>query len=222
MYNILYAEDEMRYRKLVKVFLESAGFSVITVEDGEQALEVLADHKEIDLVLLDIMMPKMNGKEVCAELREISDIPIIMITALSDTFHEVEGLNLGADDYIGKPFARDTLIARLHSVLRRTKNREAKNYSENGYEFQVEKGVVIVEGKESYLTPKEIVLLKFFLNNKDCILSRDQILDNVWGRDYFGDPRTVDTHVKSLRAHLGPYGKFIKTARGRGYYYQSK
>jgi DNA-binding response OmpR family regulator len=221
MFKILYAEDEERYRKLVKVFLESAGFSVVTVEDGAKALEYLADTTDVDLVLLDLMMPVMSGKEVCTELRKITDIPIIMLTALGDTMHEVEGLNLGADDYMSKPFARDALIARINSLLRRTENRKAKNYRENGFEFFEETGTIVKDGKESALTPKECLLLKFLLNNRDCVLSRDQILDNVWGRDYFGDPRTVDTHIKSLRSRLGSSGDTIKTARGRGYYYQS-
>jgi DNA-binding response OmpR family regulator len=201
--------------------LESAGFSVVTVENGEKALEYLGDTTDVDLVLLDLLMPVMSGKEVCTELRKISDIPIIMLTALGDTAHEVEGLNLGADDYLAKPFARDALIARINSVLRRTENRKAKNYRENGFEFLSETDTLLKDGKETALTPKESLLLRYLLNNRDCILSRDQILDNVWGRDYFGDPRTVDTHVKSLRSRLGSSGDNIKTARGRGYYYQS-
>jgi len=221
MYKILYAEDEDRYRKLVKVFLESSDFTVIAVEDGQKAVEYLADHTDVDLVLLDIMMPNMNGKEVCSAVRKISDIPIIMLTALADTLHEVEGLNLGADDYISKPFSRDVLIARIKNLLRRSENKKAKNYQEIGFDFHIDKGIVVIDGKESYLTPKEILLLEYFLNNKDIILSRWQILDNVWCQNYYGDPRTVDTHVKSLRAHLGSYGNNIKTARGRGYYYQS-
>jgi DNA-binding response OmpR family regulator len=201
--------------------LESAGFSVVTVENGEKALDYLSGTTDVDLVLLDLLMPVMSGKEVCRELRKITDIPIIMLTALGDTAHEVEGLNLGADDYLAKPFARDALIARINSVLRRTENRKAKNYRENGFEFLSETDTLLKDGKETALTPKESLLLRYLLNNRDCILSRDQILDNVWGRDYFGDPRTVDTHVKSLRSRLGSSGDNIKTARGRGYYYQS-
>jgi DNA-binding response OmpR family regulator len=201
--------------------LESAGFSVVTVENGEKALDYLSGTTDVDLVLLDLLMPVMSGKEVCSELRKITDIPIIMLTALGDTAHEVEGLNLGADDYLAKPFARDALIARINSVLRRTENRKAKNYRENGFEFLSETDTLLKDGKETALTPKESLLLRYLLNNRDCILSRDQILDNVWGRDYFGDPRTVDTHVKSLRSRLGSSGDNIKTARGRGYYYQS-
>ena len=221
MPKILYAEDQERYRKLVKVFLESAKFDVITVEDGEKAIEYIASNTDIDLVLLDILMPKMNGKEVCIELRKMSDIPIIMLTALADTVNEVEGLNLGADDYVSKPFSRDTLIARINSVIRRCENKKTKNYQEKGFEFMDDRGVVVIDGKEVSLTPKEILLLEFFLNNRDCVLSRNQILNNVWGFDYFGDPRTVDTHVKSLRSRLGKIGENIKTSRGRGYYYQS-
>jgi DNA-binding response OmpR family regulator len=221
MSKILYAEDQERYRKLVKVFLESAKFDVITVEDGEKALEYISHHNDVDLVLLDIMMPNMNGKEVCKYLRKVSDIPIIMLTALADSSNEVDGLNLGADDYISKPFSRDTLIARINSVIRRCENKKDKNYIENGFEFFKNKGIVRIEGKEISLTPKEILLLEFFLNNKDCVFSRNQILDSVWGFDYYGDPRTVDTHVKSLRSRLGKNGQRIKTARGRGYYYQS-
>ncbi|MDD4082993.1 MAG: response regulator transcription factor [Sphaerochaetaceae bacterium] len=221
MPKILYAEDQERYRKLVKVFLESAKFDVITVENGEKAIEYIASNTDVDLVLLDIMMPKMNGKEVCIELRKMSDIPIIMLTALADSVNEVEGLNLGADDYVSKPFSRDTLIARINSVIRRCENKKIKNYQEKGFEFIDDKGVVVIDGKEISLTPKEILLLEFFLNNRDCVLSRNQILNNVWGFDYFGDPRTVDTHVKSLRSRLGKLGESIKTSRGRGYYYQS-
>jgi DNA-binding response OmpR family regulator len=217
---ILYAEDEARYRKLVTVFLSSAQFDVVTVEDGEQAIEYIADHKDVDLVLLDLLLPKMSGKEVCRELRRTTDIPIIMLTALGDTFHEVEGLNLGADDYMSKPFARDALVARINSVLRRTANRKACNYRESGFEFLPETDTVVKDGEEISLTPKESLLLRYFLNNKDIILSRDKILDNVWGMDYYGDRRTVDTHVKSLRSRLGSAGDHIKTARGRGYYYQ--
>ncbi|MDC7238792.1 MAG: response regulator transcription factor [Spirochaetales bacterium] len=221
MPKILYAEDEVRYRKLVKIFLEPAGFIVETVENGGEAVEYLADNNDVDLVLLDIMMPVMSGKEVCTELRKISDIPIIMITALGSTMDEVEGLNMGADDYLSKPFVRDALLARINSLLRRTESRKAKVYREEDYEFLDDKGMVAVDGEKVTLTPKECLLLRYFLENRDCILSREQILDNVWGRDYFGDPRTVDTHVKSLRARLRMKGDMIKTARGRGYYYQS-
>ncbi len=221
MPKILYAEDQERYRKLVKVFLESAKFDVVTVEDGEKALEYIARHNDVDLILLDIMMPNIDGKEVCKYLRQTSDIPIIMLTALADSSNEVEGLNLGADDYVSKPFSRDTLIARINSVIRRCENKKIKNYHENGFEFIKDKGIVIIEGRKISLTPKEILLLEFFLNNKDFVFSRNQILDSVWGFDYYGDPRTVDTHVKSLRSRLGKYGNSIKTARGRGYYYQS-
>lgn len=222
MLKILYAEDEARYRKLVKVFLETAGFNVDTVENGQKALEYLAANIDVDLLLLDIMLPEMNGKEVCEQIRKFSDIPIIMLTALDDSANEVEGLNLGADDYISKPFSRQTLIARINSVLRRTKKRKISSYIENGFEFIDDKGCVIVNGKETFLSPKEVLLLKYLLNNRDCVLSREQILNNVWGMDYFGDPRTVDTHVKSLRARLGSFSSHIKTARGRGYFYQSK
>ena len=222
MQKILYAEDEGRYRKLVRVFLETAGFKVETVENGQKALEYLAANIDVDLLLLDIMMPEMNGKEVCEEIRKMSDIPIIMLTALGDTANEVEGLNLGADDYMSKPFSREALIARINSVIRRTKKRKNNNYKENGFEFIDDKGSVVVDGKETFLSPKEVLLLKYLLNNKDCVLSREQILNNVWGMDYFGDPRTVDTHVKSLRARLGRFSSHIKTARGRGYFYQSE
>ncbi|MDC7236886.1 MAG: response regulator transcription factor [Sphaerochaetaceae bacterium] len=221
MPKILYAEDQERYRKLVKVFLETAKFDVITVEDGEKALEYLSHNNDVDLILLDIMMPNIDGKDVCKYLRKTSDIPIIMLTALADSSNEVDGLNLGADDYISKPFSRDTLIARINCVIRRCENKRSKNYHVNGFEFFKNKGVLRIEGKEISLTPKEILLLEFFLNNKDCVFSRNQILDSVWGFDYYGNPRTVDTHVKSLRSRLGEFGQRIKTARGRGYYYQS-
>lgn len=222
MVNILYAEDESRYRKLVTVFLESAGYNVVGVEDGEKAVEYIADNKDIDLVLLDVMMPKLNGKEVCQMIRKMNDLPIIMLTALSDSVNEVEGLNLGADDYIAKPFSRDALVARIKSVLRRSNKQKENIYKLQGFEFYIDKGILLIDGDEVTLTPKELMLLEYLLNNIDCVLSRDKILDNVWGYNYYGDPRTVDTHIKSLRSRLGNYGKNIKTARGRGYYYQSK
>ncbi|MGD1822746.1 MAG: response regulator transcription factor [Pleomorphochaeta sp.] len=222
MINILYADDEGRYRKLVTVFLESAGFNVVCVENGEMVIEYIADNiNNIDLVLLDVMMPKLNGKKVCKIIREIYDIPIILLTALCDSANEVDGLNLGADDYITKPFSRDTLVARIKSVLRRVNKQKEKIYKSQGFEFFFDKGVLLIDNNKISLTPKELLLLQYLLNNMDCVLSREKILDNVWGYNYFGDPRTVDTHIKSLRSSLGKYGKNIVTARGRGYYYQS-
>lgn len=221
MLKLLYAEDEERYRKLVRVFLEPAGFQVVSVSNGQEALEYLADHNDVDLVLLDIMMPLVSGREVCVDIRRTSDIPVIMLTALGEPANEVEGLQMGADDYIAKPFSRDVLLARINTVLRRIRKPDNHRYLEAGFEFAEDRGIIIREDEEVVLTPKESGLLQYLLDNKDMVLSRERILDRVWGADYYGDPRTVDTHIKSLRARLGNYGTLIRTVRGKGYYYQS-
>ncbi|HPE69754.1 MAG TPA: response regulator transcription factor [Thermotogota bacterium] len=219
---ILVADDEENYRKLVKMFLENAGYEVLTACNGEEVLEKLSSCQEIDLLLLDVLMPGLDGRETCEHVRSFSDIPVIMLTALGDEHDEILGIQLGADDYISKPFSSQVLLARVGALLRRVQGMKNTLLQEEGMTFiDADSSVKTPEGTV-VLTPKEFQLLKFLVLQKNKVLSRDQILDHVWGFDYFGDRRTVDTHVKSLRAKLGQHGSRIRTIRGKGYSYRGK
>ena len=219
---ILYADDEENYRKLVKMFLEHAGYEVYTAEDGEEAIEILTDNGDIELVILDILMPGINGRQTCREIRDFSEVPVIMLTALGDEKNEILGIEIGADDYISKPFSNEILLARIGSLLRRSKKTKEICCSEEGIVFLESSNSVKIERKECVLSPKEFDLFRYLVLEKNRVLSRNQILDKVWGYDYFGDPRTVDTHVKSLRAKLQENGERIKTVRNKGYCYLVK
>lgn len=217
---ILVAEDEMRIRKLIKDYLQNEGYEIIEAEDGKDALQKFYLNNDIDLILLDIMMPKMNGWKVCEEIREESDIPIIFLTALGESHDEIQGLELGGDDYITKPFRYEVFIARIKATLRRAnKISEGIHYIED-LEIDTNSRKVKLDNEEIILSPKEYDLLIYLIDNKNIALERDKILDAIWGYDFYGDPRTIDTHIKTLRAKLGDLGDKIKTVRGVGYRFE--
>ena len=217
---ILVVDDEIRMRKLVKDFLSAKGFEVIEAEDGEQAVDIFCSNKDIALILLDVMMPKMNGCEVLKTIRKISKVPIIMLTARGEEQDELQGFKLGVDEYITKPFSPKILTARVDAILRRI-HRTEDDIQKCG-DIEINRGAHTVKagGQEISLSFKEFELLDYFMQNKNLALSRENILNNVWDYDYFGDARTIDTHVKKLRAKLGPAGDQIKTIWGMGYKFE--
>lgn len=217
---VLFADDEPSFRRLVRMFLEHERFSVLTAASGTEALELLGKHPDVAVVILDVMMPQRDGWETCRAIREFSDVPILMLTALDDERNEVFGLRNGADDYIAKPFGRELLVARVRALLRRSRGREPERLRSGTLELDPAAREVTVGGRRVALTPKEVDLLRYLLVNRDQVLSRRQILDAVWGYLYEGDPRTLDTHVKSLRARLGSAGAAIRTVRATGYCYR--
>ena len=218
---ILVVDDESRMRKLVNDFLSKKGYTVIEAADGEEALDVFYTNKDIALVVLDVMMPKMNGWEVCRELRKESRVPIVMLTAKSEESDELWGFELGVDEYISKPFSPKILVARVDSILRRANKLDSGEIIDAGM-IQLNKSAhqVTVNGDNIELSFKEFELLVYFIENKNIALSREKILNNVWNYDYFGDARTIDTHVKKLRSKLGIAGEYIKTIWGMGYKFE--
>ena len=215
---ILVADDESRMRKLVRDFLVKNGYEVLEAGDGEAALDLFYQEKELALMILDVMMPKMNGWEVCKEVRESSKIPIIMLTAKSDESDELMGFELGVDEYISKPFSPKILVARVEAILRRSnKLQEHEAVQAGGIVIDKAAHLVTIDGKSVELSFKEFELLTYFMENQGIAMSREKILNSVWNYDYFGDARTIDTHVKKLRAKLGDKGEYIKTIWGMGY-----
>jgi DNA-binding response OmpR family regulator len=219
--NILVVDDESRMRKLVKDFLAKKGYNVIEAGDGEEAVEIFMDNKDISLIILDVMMPKMDGWETCKAIRQYSKVPIIMLTAKSDERDELLGFDLGVDEYITKPFSPKILVARVEAILRRTMDIDNEQLIVmGGIEMDLSAHTVSVDGKMIELSFKEFELLNYFLVNNGVALSREKILNNVWNYDYFGDARTIDTHVKKLRSKLGDKGEYIKTIWGMGYKFE--
>ncbi len=215
---ILVVDDESRMRKLVRDFLTRSNFDVLEAEDGEQALDIFFQNKEIALVVLDVMMPKLDGWQVCQEIRNYSKVPIIMLTAKGDERDELQGFQYGADEYISKPFSPKILVARIEAILRRTNSMgDNEKLSYGGIELDKAAHQVWIDGKPIELSFKEFELLNYFMENKGIALSREKILNNVWNYDYFGDARTIDTHVKKLRSKMGEKGDLIKTIWGMGY-----
>ncbi len=218
---ILVVDDESRMRKLVKDFLVKSNFEVLEAGDGEEALSKFYDIKDIALIILDVMMPKMDGWQVCREIRQYSRVPIIMLTAKGEEQDELLGFDLGVDEYISKPFSPKILVARVEAILRRTNRMDPNNTLEAG-------GIVIdraahmatIDGTPMELSFKEFELLSYFIENQGIALSREKILNNVWNYDYFGDARTIDTHVKKLRSKMGDKGEYIKTIWGMGYKFE--
>ena len=218
---ILVVDDEARMRKLVRDFLVKAGYTVLEAEDGNEAMEVFYANKNISLLILDVMMPGMDGWEVCREVRSFSKVPIIMLTARSDERDELQGFELGVDEYISKPFSPRILVARVEAILRRSMSQsEEQQLEEEGIVMNKAAHVVTIDGKPVDLSYKEFELLAYFMENKGIALSREKILNNVWNYDYFGDARTIDTHVKKLRSKLGEKGDAIKTIWGLGYKFE--
>ena len=218
---ILVVDDESRMRKLVKDFLTKKGFTVIEAGDGEEAVDKFFEVKDIALIILDVMMPKMDGWQVCREIRQYSKVPIIMLTAKSDEKDELQGFDLGVDEYITKPFSPKILVARVEAILRRSNVLAADDTMEaGGIELNKAAHEVLIDGKSVELSYKEFELLAYFMSNQSVALSRERILNNVWNYDYFGDARTIDTHVKKLRNKLGAKGEYIKTIWGMGYKFE--
>ena len=217
---ILVVDDESRMRKLVKDFLQREGYSVLEAGDGMEAMDIFYEQK-IDLVILDVMMPRMDGWQTCREIRRDSTVPIIMLTARSEERDELQGFELGVDEYISKPFSPKILVARVGALLKRIYGTDAEEKMEaGGIELDKAAHQVQVDGKSIDLSYKEFELLTYFLENQGIALSREKILNNLWNYDYFGDARTIDTHVKKLRNKLGDKGNYIKTIWGMGYKFE--
>ena len=218
---ILVVDDESRMRKLVRDFLTKSGFEVLEAADGIEAINVFDANQDIALVILDVMMPGKDGLQVCREIRQTSQIPVIMLTAKSDEQTELKGFDLGADEYISKPFSPRILVARVEAILRRTNQQSAETQLElGGILLDKVAHRVVIDGKEIDLSYKEFELLTYFMENQGIALSREKILNSVWNYDYFGDARTIDTHVKKLRSKLGEKGNYIKTIWGMGYKFE--
>ena len=220
---ILVVDDESRMRKLIKDFLVAKGFSILEAEDGEKALEVFESNKnKISLILLDVMMPKLDGWSVLRQIRQESKVPIIMLTARGEEQDELFGFELGVDEYISKPFSPKILVARVEAILKRVygDTKQLKDY--DGIVIDQEGRTVKVDGKPIDLSLREYELLKYLLDNENIALSRDKILNNVWNYDYYGDSRTIDSHIKKIRHKLGKKGKYIETVRGIGYKFEIK
>lgn len=218
---ILVVDDESRMRKLVRDFLEREGFRVLEAADGVEAMERFYEDKDIALLILDVMMPNMDGWQVCREVRQSSKVPIIMLTARSEERDELQGFELGVDEYISKPFSPKILVARVTAILRRVNALDAGQVIDAGG-ISIDKAAhqVKIDGKEIELSYKEFELLSYFIENQGIALSREKILNNVWNYDYFGDARTIDTHVKKLRSKLGEKGGYIRTIWGMGYKFE--
>lgn len=218
---ILIADDESRMRKLVSDFLIKEGYEVTEAADGNEALDRFYEDKGISLVILDVMMPGVDGFEVCREIRSQSQVPIIMLTAKGDERDELQGFNLGVDEYISKPFSPKILVARVNALLRRSNKLDAEEKLEaGGIVLDKTAHTVTIDGKAVELSFKEFELLTYFMENQSVALSREKILNNVWNYDYFGDARTIDTHVKKLRSKIGDKGDYIKTIWGMGYKFE--
>ena len=218
---ILVVDDESRMRKLVKDFLVKHDYEVLEAQDGEQAVDIFFEDKDIALVILDVMMPKMDGWQVCREIRAHSKVPIIMLTAKGDERDELLGFELGVDEYISKPFSPKILVARVEAILRRTGHGEQEEILEaGGIVLNKTAHLVTVDGKAMDLSYKEFELMTYFMENQGIALSREKILNHVWNYDYFGDARTIDTHVKKLRSKMGEKGEYIKTIWGLGYKFE--
>ncbi|MDR0405989.1 MAG: response regulator transcription factor [Clostridiales bacterium] len=216
---VLVVDDESRMRKLIGDFLLDKGFAVLEAEDGEKALEIFSGSQKIDLILLDVMMPRLDGWAVCREIRAMSAVPIIMLTARGDERDELLGFELGVDEYVSKPFSPKILVARAEALLRRTAAK-TDAVELRGVTLDRAGHMIKVDGKPVSFTVKEFELLEYLIANAGIALSRDKILNNVWAYDYFGDARTVDTHIKKVRGKLGGRGKYIKTVWGMGYKFE--
>ena len=220
---VLIVDDESRMRKLIKDFLMQKGYSILEAGDGEEALQVFEENQnKINLILLDVMMPKLDGWSVLRQIRQSSKVPIIMLTARGEEQDELFGFELGVDEYISKPFSPKILVARVEAILNRTspKQKELKDYG--GIVIDSEGRTVTVDGKQIEMSLREYELLKYLVDNENIALSRDKILNNVWNYDYYGDSRTIDSHVKKIRHKLGKKGKYIQTIRGIGYKFEIK
>ena len=220
---VLVVDDESRMRKLIKDFLAQKDFNVIEAQDGEEALQVFEEKQnEIKLILLDVMMPKLDGWSVLRQIRQVSNVPIIMLTARGEEQDELFGFELGVDEYISKPFSPKILVARVEAILRRSKEKQNNTTDYGGIVIDTDGRTVKVDGKNIEMSLREYELLKYLVDNQGIALSRDKILNNVWNYDYYGDSRTIDSHIKKIRHKLGKKGKYIETMRGVGYKFEIK
>ena len=218
---ILIVDDESRMRKLIRDFLEREGYQILEASDGIEAMDIFYKEKNIDLIILDVMMPRMDGWQVCKEVREYSKVPIMMLTARAEEQNELKGFELGVDEYVAKPFSPKILVARVGALLKRVRNVEDNlELSAGGIVINKSAHMVTIDGEIIDLSVKEFELLAYFVENQKLALSREKILNNVWNCDYFGDARTIDTHVKKLRSKLGEKGNYIKTIWGMGYKFE--
>ena len=217
---ILVVDDEARMRKLVKDFLSVKGFTVLEASNGEEAVDLFFEQKDIALIILDVMMPKMDGWETCRTIRKYSQVPISMLTARSEERDELQGFNLGVDEYISKPFSPKILVARVEAILRRSNAVSSDLIEIGGIRIDKAAHQVTIDGQNIDLSYKEFELLTYFVENQGIALSREKILNNVWNYDYFGDARTIDTHVKKLRSKMGEKGDYIRTIWGMGYKFE--
>ena len=218
---ILVVDDESRMRKLVKDFLSREGYTVLEAADGVEAMDIFYEDKDIALIILDVMMPRKDGWQECREIRESSNVPVIMLTARTEERDELQGFELGVDEYISKPFSPKILVARVNAILRRTLGTDdGEVISAGGIVIDKAAHIVKIDGKSVDLSYKEFELLAYFIENQGIALSREKILNNVWNYDYFGDARTIDTHVKKLRSKLGEKGEYIRTIWGMGYKFE--
>ena len=218
---ILVVDDESRIRKIIRDFLVREGYVVCEAEYGEAALDIFCSNNDIDLIIMDVMMPKMDGWQLCKEVRKLSKVPILMLTAKSEEQDELKGFELGVDEYISKPFSPKILTARVNALLRRTTGDSEEILDIAGITVNKIAHTVTIDGKEIDLSFKEFELLTYFMENRGIALSREKILNNVWNYDYYGDARTIDTHVKKLRSKMGEKGKFISTIWGMGYKFEA-
>ncbi len=220
---ILVVDDESRMRKLIKDFLLQKGYNILEAEDGEQALKVYEENSsKINLILLDVMMPKLDGWSVLRQIRQTSKVPIVMLTARGEEQDELFGFELGVDEYISKPFSPKILVARVEAILKRTSGDKNETKDYGGIVIDPEGRTVKVDGKQVDMSLREYELLKYLVDNENIALSRDKILNNVWNYDYYGDSRTIDSHIKKIRHKLGKKGKYIETMRGIGYKFEIK
>lgn len=217
---VLVVDDEQRIRKVIGDYLKNEGFEIIEAENGKRALEEFYSNSDIDLIILDVMMPDKTGWEVCKEIRKESEVQVLFLTALGEAQDEAFGLNIGADDYITKPFEYQVFMARVNRALKRANKQMNEIYKLNELEIDISSRTVKLKESILDLSPKEYDLLEYFTKNQNIALDRDRILDAVWGYDFYGDPRTVDSHVKNIRAKIGTLGKCIKTVRGFGYKFE--
>ena len=218
---ILIVDDESRMRKLIRDFLEREGYQILEAADGVEAMDLFYKDKSIDLIILDVMMPQMDGWQVCKEIREESKVPIVMLTARAEEWNELKGFHLGVDEYITKPFSPKILVARVAALLKRTKSgMDEEIVDAGGILINKTAHMVTIDGQNIELSIKEFELLIYFVENQRIALSREKILNHVWNYDYFGDARTIDTHVKKLRSKLGEKGNYIKTIWGMGYKFE--
>ncbi len=216
---ILVVDDESLIRDVLKEYLSIEGYEVLEASDGLEALDLVQTH-QVDFIIMDIMMPKMDGYQAVKEIKKIKNIPVLFLSARSEEFDKLLGFEIGVDDYVTKPFSPKEVVARVKAILKRNSN-DSNTLVVEGITINDDAHEVLIDGKKVFLTPKEYDLLKYFVTNQNIALSREQLLNTVWGYDFYGDERTVDTHIKTLRQHLGKYGSYIKTIRKIGYKFET-